>query len=86
MCRELAALSGEVRGQEKVQGYLNLGFLQVFFFFNWFIFLEEHVALLRLNLIQEPEKLNIFVNTPRMHVYCLLVEIYLKFWVYKAVG
>lgn len=44
------------------------------------------MALLRLNLIQEPEKLNIFVNTPRMHVYCLLVEIYLKFWVYKAVG
>lgn len=34
MCRELAALSGEVRGQEKVQGYLNLGFLQVFFFFK----------------------------------------------------
>ena len=32
-------------------------------FFNWFLFLEEHVASLMLNLIQEPEELSIFKNS-----------------------
>lgn len=32
-------------------------------FFNWFLFLEEHVASLMLNMIQEPEELSIFKHS-----------------------
>lgn len=37
--------------------HLSMVFFSVFS--NWFIFLEEHVASRRLNVIREPEELNI---------------------------
>lgn len=67
--------AGKVGGQRIAQGHLSKVFLLGFS--NWLLFLEEHVASQRLNVIQEPEEPNVCKQSLNA-AHSLLVEVCLE--------